>query len=123
MIYVICNEKGGAGKSSIAQSLAVYLKLEKNTDALVIRAKVYRAKLDYPSAIADLSKALLLAKDEDKELIYLERGISYLEFKQAHLAVTDFNTILYNKNKEDYSIEVLYARASAFEATHQYEKP
>lgn len=33
MIYVICNEKGGAGKSSIAQSLAVYLKLEKDTDA------------------------------------------------------------------------------------------
>ncbi len=100
----------------------VIAKDEKNTDALVIRSKIYRAKLDYPSAIADLSKALLLAKEEDKDLIYLERGISYLEFKQAHLAVTDFNTILYNKKKEDYNIEVLYARASAFEATHQYEK-
>ena len=39
MIFVICNEKGGVGKSSLAQNLAVYLKRKKsNTDLLLIDA-------------------------------------------------------------------------------------
>ena len=47
MIYVICNEKGGTGKSSIAQSLAVYLKLERNINALLVDADPQRTTAEW----------------------------------------------------------------------------
>jgi chromosome partitioning protein len=53
MIYVICNEKGGAGKSSIAQSLAVYLKLEKDTDALLVDADPQRTTAEWAGERAE----------------------------------------------------------------------
>ena len=53
MIYVICNEKGGAGKSSIAQSLAVYLKLEKNIDALLVDADPQRTTAEWAGERAE----------------------------------------------------------------------
>jgi len=53
MIYVICNEKGGAGKSSIAQSLAVYLKLEHNTDALLVDADPQRTTAEWAGERAE----------------------------------------------------------------------
>ena len=53
MIYVICNEKGGAGKSSIAQTLAVYLKLIHNTDALLVDADPQRTTAEWASERAE----------------------------------------------------------------------
>lgn len=53
MIYVICNEKGGAGKSSIAQSLAVYLKLERDTDALLVDADPQRTTAEWAGERAE----------------------------------------------------------------------
>lgn len=53
MIYVICNEKGGAGKSSIAQSLAVYLKLERSTDALLVDADPQRTTAEWAGERAE----------------------------------------------------------------------
>ena len=47
MIYVICNEKGGAGKSSIAQNLAVFLHLVKNRDVLLVDADPQRTTAEW----------------------------------------------------------------------------
>ena len=48
MIFVICNEKGGVGKSSLAQTLAVYLKRKKsNTDLLLIDADTQKTTADW----------------------------------------------------------------------------
>lgn len=47
MIFVVCNEKGGVGKSSIAQALAVYLKVEKEIDLLLIDADPQRTSTDW----------------------------------------------------------------------------
>ncbi|MGB5444025.1 MAG: chromosome partitioning protein ParA [Psychromonas sp.] len=49
----MCNEKGGAGKSSIAQSLAVYLKLERNTDALLVDADPQRTTAEWAGEKAE----------------------------------------------------------------------
>jgi chromosome partitioning protein len=53
MIYVICNEKGGSGKSSIAQTLAVYLKLTKSKDVLLIDADPQRTTAEWASERAE----------------------------------------------------------------------
>lgn len=43
--FCICNEKGGVGKSSLAQTLAVYLKSKKsNTDLLLIDADTQKQR-------------------------------------------------------------------------------
>jgi chromosome partitioning protein len=53
MIYVVCNEKGGSGKSSIAQTLAVYLKLKKSKDLLLIDADPQRTTAEWASERAE----------------------------------------------------------------------
>jgi chromosome partitioning protein len=47
MIFTICNEKGGAGKSSISQALACYLLLEKKEDTLLIDADPQRTTAEW----------------------------------------------------------------------------
>lgn len=47
MIYVIANEKGGAGKSSLAQNLAVYLAIENKVDTLLIDADPQRTTAEW----------------------------------------------------------------------------
>jgi len=90
-----------------------------NVDALVVRASIYKTKLDYSKAINDLSKALLVATKENKKDIYNQRGLSYLEFGQPHSAITDFNAVLLI-DKDNFN--ALYSRAAAYEAIHDYKK-
>ena len=47
MIYVVCNEKGGAGKSSLAQSLVVWLTTDKNKDTLLVDADPQRTSAEW----------------------------------------------------------------------------
>jgi len=42
MMVTICCEKGGSGKSSLSQALAVYLKIKKNADVLLVDADPQR---------------------------------------------------------------------------------
>lgn len=53
MIYVICNEKGGSGKSSIAQTLSVYLKLNQSKDLLLIDADPQRTTAEWAAERAE----------------------------------------------------------------------
>jgi chromosome partitioning protein len=53
MIYVICNEKGGSGKSSIAQTLSVYLKLHQSKDSLLIDADPQRTTAEWAAERAE----------------------------------------------------------------------
>ncbi|CAM3966678.1 division plane positioning ATPase MipZ [Vibrio aerogenes] len=53
MIFVVCNEKGGSGKSSLAQTLAVYLKSKGNTDPLLIDADPQRTTAEWAAERAD----------------------------------------------------------------------
>ncbi|MDD1829965.1 hypothetical protein LRP52_48425 [Photobacterium sp. ZSDE20] len=57
MIYVICNEKGGSGKSSLAQTLSVYLKLERDTDPLLIDADPQRTTAEWASERSETNLA------------------------------------------------------------------
>ncbi|MBY7998099.1 hypothetical protein KW438_22075 [Vibrio fluvialis] len=53
MIFVICNEKGGSGKSSLAQTLAVYLKSKDSNDPLLIDADPQRTTAEWAAERAE----------------------------------------------------------------------
>lgn len=47
MIFVVCNEKGGAGKSSISQNLSVWLMLEKSSRILLVDGDPQRTSAEW----------------------------------------------------------------------------
>lgn len=59
MIYVICNEKGGSGKSSLAQTLAVFLKQKKEQSLLLIDADPQRTTAEWSAERSESDLPLL----------------------------------------------------------------
>ena len=57
----------------------------ENWQAYVIRSRIYVRKLDYPNAIDDVSKAILLNPDDTD--MYFLRGVFYQDFTQHANAI------------------------------------
>ncbi len=90
----------------------------KSAKIFVARAEVYKAKVDYPNAINDLSQALLLATPAEKNAIYVQRGTYYNDFGQSQGAINDFTKVIVD---DPDNFEALYARAYAYETSTNYE--
>lgn len=86
-----------------------------NKEAYLIRAAVYAKKLDYPSAINDLSRNIMLNPDDLQ--LYLTRGIYYQEFTQHQNAINDFTKVLMLNDKQ---IDAYYKRAFSYEQVGNY---
>ncbi len=90
---------------------------DRNTDAYLMRSKVYMKNLDYPSAINDISKNILI--DPDNPEFYLLRGQAYQQFNQHANAINDFSKyISINQNNPD----AFFARAKSYEEIQSYDK-
>lgn len=83
----------------------------KLRQSYIIRSKAQKAKLNYPQAINDISKAILLDESNAEEL-YVIRGKYYIEFMQYQNAIVDFNKVLENNPNH---VEATYLRASCYE--------
>lgn len=81
-----------------------------NTEAYRVRSKIYIKHLDFPSAINDISKAIIM-KPEDEQLFFI-RGMYYQQFTQYQNAINDFNKVLLINSK---NVDALYQRASTYE--------
>ncbi|MEQ8323904.1 MAG: tetratricopeptide repeat protein [Vicingaceae bacterium] len=92
---------------------------EKNVSLYVARGKVYRAMMDFPNAINDLSQALLQANPAEKNDIYVIRGRFYHEFGQNQGAINDFTKVLI---AEPDNFDALYSRAMAYEGNLNYKE-
>jgi len=90
---------------------------DRNTDAYLMRSKVYKKNLDYPSAINDISKNILI--DPANPSFYLARGISYQEFNQQTNAINDFSKYI-SLIPDDP--EAYFARARSYEDIMNYDK-
>ncbi|MCG8697111.1 MAG: tetratricopeptide repeat protein, partial [Bacteroidales bacterium] len=88
----------------------------KHTYANYVRSKVYVAKLEYPSAINDISKNILIEPNNPKH--YIDRGIYYQEFTQHSNAINDFTKAisLDDKNPSSYLL-----RAKSYEEVSNYK--
>jgi tetratricopeptide (TPR) repeat protein len=90
---------------------------DKNTAAYMMRSKVYKKNLDYPSAINDISKNILIEPNNPD--FYLFRGQCYQDFNQHTNAINDFTKyISLNPNNPD----AFFARAKSYEDIREFEK-
>jgi len=94
---------------------------DRNTTAYIQRSKVYIKNLDYPNAINDISKTILI--DPANPMFYFERGKCYQEFNQHTNAINDFSKCISIKaalKSEDPGS--YYARAKSYEEIMNYDK-
>ena len=87
----------------------------RNTEAYLIRSKIHVKNLDYPSAINDLSKNILI--EPDNADMYFQRGIYYQEFNQHTNAISDFSKVITMKQQDP---EAYFKRARSYEEILNY---
>ena len=102
---------------SMAQCNEVIKNNDKNTDAYLMRSKVYKKNLDYPNAINDISKDILI--DPANPIYYLFRGTCYQEFNQHTNAINDFTKYISLKSDDP---DAYFARAKSYEEIQNYDK-
>ncbi len=89
---------------------------DRNTEAYLTRSRICIAKLDYPSAINDVSRNILIEPENPRH--YMNRGIYYQEFNQHPNAINDFTKAI-SLNSSDP--EFYFLRARSYEEIMNYE--
>ena len=84
---------------------------------IMMRSKVYKKNLDYPSAINDISKNILI--DPANPFFYLARGNCYQEFNQHSNAINDFSKYISLKPDDP---DAYFARAKSYEEIMNFDK-
>lgn len=108
-------------KEAMIQCNEVIKNNDRNTAAYLERSKVFKKTLDYPNAINDISKTILI--DPANPRYYFERGLCYQEFNQHVNAINDFSkTITLNTSLKTEDPGVYYTRAKSYEEIMDYDK-
>ncbi len=89
----------------------------KCKEALWTRSKIYKEKIDYPSAINDLSKMIIFSPDDMEA--FFARGLYYQEFNQHQSAINDFSKVISMDSKNALAY---FHRAKSNEEITQYAK-
>ena len=103
--------------SALGQCNMVMQQDGKNVEAYLTRALAYEAKLDYPSAINDISTAILLEPAGQSH--YILRGTYYQKFNQHLAAINDFTKAI---AIDQYQAETYLLRAKSYEEVNDFEK-
>jgi len=104
-------------QGAMAQCNEILKNDDRNTAAYLMRSRVYMKNLDYPSAINDLSKNILI--EPNNPAFYLDRGKAYQEFNQHTNAINDFSKyISLNPDNPD----AYFARARSYEEIMNFGK-
>jgi len=90
---------------------------DKCKEALWIRSKIYREKVDYPSAINDLSKMIIFSPENEEA--FFTRGAYYQEFNQHQSAINDFSKVIALNPENELAY---FFRAKSNEEITQYAK-
>ena len=90
---------------------------DRNTDAYLMRSKVYKKYLDYPNAINDISKNILI--DPSNAAFYLTRGTCYQEFNQHMYAINDFSKYISLKPDDP---DAYFSRARSYEEIMNFDE-
>jgi tetratricopeptide (TPR) repeat protein len=107
----------GSKEEALAQCNNVIKANDKSTRGYLMRSKVYIANLDYPAAINDVSRNILI--DPENPDFYYTRGIYYQQFNQHSNAINDFYKYITARPDDP---DGYFARAKSFEETMNYEK-
>jgi len=108
--------KGSVG-DALEQCNMVIKGNERSTDGYLMRSKIYVSNLDYPAAINDISRDIVI--DPDNPDFYFTRGSYYQQFNQHSDAIIDFSKYITAKPDDPTGY---FARAKSYEETMNYEK-
>jgi tetratricopeptide (TPR) repeat protein len=108
--------KGSIG-DALEQCNMVIKGNEKSTNGYLTRSKIYVANLDYPAAINDISRDIVI--DPENADFYFTRGNYYQQFNQHSDAIIDFNKYISAKPDDPAGY---FARAKSYEETMNFEK-
>jgi tetratricopeptide (TPR) repeat protein len=109
--------KGGDSQGAMAQCNEILKTDDRDTAAYTMRSKVFIANLDFPNAINDISKNIMI--DKNKPEFYLRRGQYYQEFNQHTNAINDFTKYI-SLNPNDP--KVYFARAYSYKEIRGFEE-
>jgi chromosome partitioning protein len=120
-IFVVCNEKGGAGKSSIAQTFAVFLSLKKHQDVLLVDADPQRTSSDwaaerqniYPPVpcielTGNIAQTLIDLRDRYEGII-VDCGGADSKAMRSALAVADMAILPFRPKRRDLKVAATMA--------------
>jgi len=97
----------------IFETNEVFRRDKNNKDAYILRAQSNHKKINYTSAIDDMSKVIVLYSSDDDFLDNLNfRGDLYLEFSQHMNAISDYSRVIGKNPENTYA---LYKRSIAYE--------
>ncbi len=102
---------------AMSQCNEVLKRNDNDTRAHTLRSLVYLRKMDFPSAINDISRNIVIEPDNPDHL--LTRGRYYQQFNQHSNAIADFSNYI---AKVDDNVEVYIARARSYEAIQDYNR-
>jgi tetratricopeptide (TPR) repeat protein len=109
--------RAGNQGEALGQCNTVLKQDDRNTDAYLMRSKVYIASLDFPKAIDDISKNILIAPSKPE--FYYTRGLYYQQFNQHVNAINDFSKLISLKPDDP---DAYFARAKSYEETMSFDK-
>jgi tetratricopeptide (TPR) repeat protein len=102
---------------ALGQCNAMIARNDRNAAAYTARSKVYVASMDFPNAINDISKNIVMEPEEPEH--YFTRGQFYQKFNQHSNAINDFSK--YISLKAD-NVDVYFARAESYEEIMNFER-
>lgn len=102
---------------ALGQCNAMISRNDRNAAAYTVRSRVYVASMDFPNAINDISKNIVMEPDEPEH--YFIRGQYYQKFNQHSNAINDFSK--YISLRPD-NPNVYFARAASYEETMSFER-
>jgi tetratricopeptide (TPR) repeat protein len=107
----------GDQAGALAQCNTVITADDRNTDAYMMRSKIYVANLDFPKAIDDISKNILISPAKPE--FYYTRGLYYQQFNQHTNAINDFSKLISLKPDDP---DAYFSRAKSYEETMSFDK-
>lgn len=107
----------GKNGEALGQANAMISKDDKNTAAYTARSKVYVANTDFPNAINDVSRNIVLEPNVADH--YFVRGQYYARFNQHSNAINDFSKYISLKSDNP---DVYFARAASYEETMNFDR-
>ena len=108
--------KGSIG-DALEQCNTVIKNNEKSTNAYLTRSRIYVANLDFPAAINDISRNIVI--DPENPDFYFTRGTYYQQFNQHSDAIIDFSKYIATRPDDPAGY---FARAKSYEEMMNYEK-
>lgn len=108
--------KEGKNNEAMKEIVEVLNRDDRDTRAYEMRSKIYVQQLDYPNAINDISRNIIIEPDNPHH--YATRGSYYQAFNQHTNAINDFSKVI---QMDSTNSDAFFQRAASYEQILNYK--